>query len=350
MLVDTSFNWHEQMSAWAFAYGQPTLCGEIKKTPEDFQVIEDLRIEPAGQGEHILLQITKQRQNTDTVAKALARHADVAYRDVGYSGLKDFNAVTQQWFSIYKPKLTAINWDAFDCNGVEINQIHRHNRKIKRGTHRANQFQIRIRNFQGEDGDLSNKIKAIKRQGVPNYFGTQRFGRNCNNMQQAYSLLVKQQTIKNRNLKSIVMSSARSWLFNCIVSERLKTNTWSTLYDGEPANLNGSNSVFNATKDTQQQTRLASLDIHPTAPMWGVYKQDDIAHFSQLHDFECSVVKPYSELSTGLEKSKLSYQRRPIRMEVSQLDYTVEQKDVVLSFSLQKGQYATSVLRELILS
>ena len=218
MLASVDHDWALQMSDWAYAYGEPKLTGQIKKSPNDFQVIENLGIVPCGEGEHIWLQITKQRQNTDKVAKALARHASVAYRDVGYSGLKDFNAVTQQWFSIYHPKNQQIDWDLFEFDGVQIDQVHRHTRKIKRGTHQSNDFKIKVCDIEGDASTLDAKIAQIQETGVPNYFGEQRFGRNLNNMHQAQALLVEGQSFKDRNLKSILYSSARSWLFNEILS------------------------------------------------------------------------------------------------------------------------------------
>ncbi|MCL4150348.1 UNVERIFIED_CONTAM: hypothetical protein GTU68_066272 [Idotea baltica] len=338
------------MSDWAYAYGKPTLSGDIKSSPDDFEVIENLALEPTGEGEHIVLQITKQRQNTDTVAKALARHANVAYRDVGYSGLKDFNAITQQWFSIYQPKAQPIDWGSFDFAGVQIDQVHRHNRKIKRGTHQSNLFKIKIRNVLGDFAELEQKITQIQKGGVPNYFGEQRFGRNLNNMRQAEALLIKGQRFKDRNLKSILYSAARSWMFNTILSERIKHNNWNSLCTQEPANLNGTNSVFIADNDDSEQIRLTSLDIHPTAPMWGKYKQEKVVQYSELHKFEQSVIGQYSDLCTGLEKANLNYQRRPIRMQVNQLLCTRESGDIVLSFNLLKGQFATSVMRELCLT
>lgn len=347
MLTTADYDWASLMSGWAYAYGKPTLIGSIKTVPEDFQVTENLAVEPSGEGEHIWLQITKQRQNTDTVAKALARHTNVAYRDVGYSGLKDFNAITQQWFSIYRPKGQAIDWDAFKFSGVTINQITRHNRKIKRGTHQSNYFKILVREIVGDLTEFNDRVIKIIESGVPNYFGEQRFGRNLNNMRQAYALLVKGQRFKDRNLKSILYSASRSWLFNMVVSERVKMKNWDSFYDNEPANLNGSNSVFNAENVQTELARLSSLDIHPTAPMWGKYSQDKVARYIDLHQFELSVMEPFKDLCAGLEKEKLSYQRRPVRMQVDQFSYEQQGGDVVIRFNLLKGQFATSVLREL---
>ena len=347
MLASVDHDWALQMSDWAYAYGEPKLTGQIKKSPNDFQVIENLGIVPCGEGEHIWLQITKQRQNTDKVAKALARHASVAYRDVGYSGLKDFNAVTQQWFSIYHPKNQQIDWDLFEFDGVQIDQVHRHTRKIKRGTHQSNDFKIKVCDIEGDASTLDAKIAQIQETGVPNYFGEQRFGRNLNNMHQAQALLVEGQSFKDRNLKSILYSSARSWLFNEILSTRIKNNSWAYLHEQEPANLNGSNSVFNAVIDSSEMDRLSALDIHPTAPMWGRYKDEKVSLYGALHEFEKTTLNHHADLCAGLEKANLSYKRRALRLKVNQFESLHTGNDIVVSFNLMKGQFATSVIREL---
>jgi len=340
-------DWSASLNNWAYAHGEPTARGCIKITPEDFHVSEYMQVEPTGEGEHVWLHISKTRQNTEQVAKALARHANIAYRDVGYSGLKDFFATTEQWFSVWLPGTTDPDWAAFDLQGVSIKQVCRHTRKIRRGTHKSNRFAIRVRQFAGDFDHLEDKVKQITRYGVPNYFGSQRFGRDASNLPQAVALLVDGQKINNRNLRGIVISSARSWLFNCVVSERLRQNTWNILYDNEPANLDGSGSIFNS-QGSDEQTRLASLDIHPTAPMWGERKQGLTEDYVDLHQFELAVLAPYQALCRGLESSGTAYQRRPVRMVVNDLVMTKSKDSIELNFELQRGQFATSVLRELV--
>ena len=89
-------DWLAQFKELAYAYGSPEVVGVIKQSPEHFMVTEVMDIEPSGEGEHYWLDITKMRLNTDAVAKSLARFSGVSNRDVGYSGMKDFHAVTRQ--------------------------------------------------------------------------------------------------------------------------------------------------------------------------------------------------------------------------------------------------------------
>ncbi|NND00136.1 MAG: tRNA pseudouridine(13) synthase TruD, partial [Gammaproteobacteria bacterium] len=281
-------DWLSILSNWSYAHGRPVVSGRIKVVPEDFRVYEQMDIEPSGEGEHIWLRLVKCRQNTHQVARQLASFCGVAERDVGYSGQKDFFAVTEQWFSIWLPGSEHPDWDKFAMDGVNIIQSRRHHRKIKRGTHRANSFCIIIRDLSTTAGPfqelLNARMETIQRCGVPNYFGPQRFGRSADNMRQARQLLNGSKKVKNRNLRSLLLSAARSWLFNAILSERVRLGSWQSLYQGEPANLDGTGSFFSAELSAQEASRLQVLDIHPTAPLWGKVSASKPVACPELHE------------------------------------------------------------------
>lgn len=361
-------DWVAELATLNHAFGRPPVSGILKAVPEDFIVTELMDVEPAGEGEHTWFDITKTRCNTDAVAKSLARFAGVAYRDVAYSGMKDFHAVTRQWFSVWRPKGEPINWSEFVLDGVHVHTVVKHTRKIRRGTHRANAFSIRVRSLAildtmkpvgtQENADiedlLEQRLLLIKESGVPNYFGEQRFGRNANNMRQAVDMLTNGKRIKDRNLRGLLLSSARSWLFNNCVSGRVANKTWCQLYDKEPVNLNGSNSVFMSENSLAESARLASLDIHPTGPLWGDGAEKSMRNCDELSEFESSTLSRFKALMTGLENARVDYQRRPIRSIPANLDWQFERCEngivhgLVIHFELQSGQFATSIMRELL--
>ena len=169
---------------WARAYASvppdgsaPLFTARIRTTPADFQVTEKLGFEFTGDGEHDYLWIEKTGTNTEWLARQLARFADVPARDIGYAGLKDRHAVPRQWFSV--PRWHSPNWRELDVDGVKLLDVQRHSKKLRRGAHKSNAFEIVLR---GNDVAryavaIKQRIQMIREKGVPNYFGEQRFGR-----------------------------------------------------------------------------------------------------------------------------------------------------------------------------
>ena len=117
-----------------------------------------------------------------------------------------------------------------------------------------------------------------------------------------------------------MLSAARSWVFNKVVSARVEQDSWQSLLDNEPACLDGSNSIFISDADAAQEQRLKALDIHPSAPMWGQGAEKLMSESQSLHTWELGVVAQEQTLCDGLERVKLDYRRRSIRSTVRSLD------------------------------
>jgi len=336
----------------------PQNKAEIKNHPSDFEVNEKMNVELSGDGEHIWLQITKIGQHTDQVAKKLARLADISPKHIGFSGMKDYRAKTTQWFSVWLPGAKDENlpdWSLLNSQEIQVNQVQRHSRKLKRGTHDGNYFDIWLRNFTGDKQLLIEKLTEICHQGVPNYFGEQRFGRGGSNLQQAIVMLNSGKRYKQRQKRSVLLSSVRAWLFNLVLSERLKNNTWLQPYPGEPLNLTGSKQFFIAEDLKDAKLRLENKDLHTTAPLWGLGVEKIMKEAAELNDFESSIIDRQVDFKNGLEKEKLDYARRSTRCLPEKLIWEFQENrqsklfDLQISFFLPKGQFATSVLREVIL-
>ncbi|NND82781.1 MAG: tRNA pseudouridine(13) synthase TruD [Gammaproteobacteria bacterium] len=344
-----TYNWAKLARGWPRASGEPPISGTVKSTPADFVVREQMPVQPSGQGEHVWLQIRKTRSNTEQLAKAIARHAGVSYRDVGYSGLKDYFAVSEQWFSVWLPKQPAPDWSLLNSEHAELLQVVQHNRKLKRGTHRGNAFEITVRSVKGDPVVLQQRLQQIAEQGVPNYFGEQRFGRDFGNMVQVRDWFAGGQPPSGRHLRSLLISSARSWLFNSVVAARIVDNSWQSLLPGEPANLDGGNSIFIATGEPNEAQRLKEMDIHPTAPLWGDGAADIVSDSSPLGQLECMAMQRFGFLQQGLQQARANYQRRSLRSKLTNLLWSLDNDTLHLSFELQRGQFATSMLRELLI-
>jgi len=328
-----------------------TLTGTIRSTPEDFQVDEIQEFTPSGKGEHVWLHIQKTGENTDWVGGLLAKIADVPRRDVSYAGMKDRHAVTTQWFSVQMPGREAPDWSAQLPDSIVVLDEQRHDRKLKRGALKGNAFKLMIRDFKGggsaeeNEAELNEFVGRIIEQGIPNYFGEQRFGRDGENVRKATQWFKGEFKVKSRSTRSIYLSAARSWIFNHILSERIKNGTWNTAVQGDVFMLDGSKSCFSEDIDDEIIQRLQGQKLHITGALWG---RGDIGSKNKTAELENKIASEFKTLCEGLEKHGLKQERKALRLNVKDLNCTLVDKDVFsLTFSLPAGAYATSVLSEI---
>ena len=328
---------------WARAHGVPLFSASIRDAPADFQVVENLGFEFSGAGEHDYLWVEKTAANTDWVARQLARHADVRPADVGYAGLKDRHAITRQWFSVPNPGNP--DWASFAAEGVTILDVQRHQRKLRRGAHDDNTFRIALRTPQAAAmrEQAGERLAVMAARGVPNYFGPQRFGRHGANLDLARRLFAGARL--KRDKRSIAISAARSFLFNEMLSVRVADGSWERILPGELVNLDGSGSVFRAEAiDATIERRASELDIHPTAPLWGLRSEISPGVVGSL---ERDATQAYEDLRAGLERLAVKASSRPLRLRIRDLSWEFEDDAIWLEFRLPSGAFATSVLREI---
>ncbi len=334
-----------------------TLTGVIRTHPEDFQVDEIQQFTPSGKGEHVWLHIQKTGENTEWVGDLLAKIADVPRRDVSYAGMKDRHAVTTQWFSVQMPGREAPDWKAQLPDSVILLDEQRHDRKLKRGALKGNAFKLIIREFKGGGSNKENEVELqesvarILEQGIPNYFGEQRFGHfssahGCGeNIRKARQWFKGEFKVKSRPKRSIYLSAARSWIFNHILSMRVKDGTWNQAVQGDVFMLDGSKSSFFDTVDNEIIQRVQDQKLHPTGALWG---RGNIDSQDEILELENEVANEFEILCKGLEEHGLKQERKALRLSVKDLEYTLVEEGVIcLMFSLPAGAYATSVLSEI---
>jgi tRNA pseudouridine13 synthase len=332
---------------WPRAAILPLSGARLRVAPEDFIVEEDMPFELSGSGEHAWVKVRKRGFNTDQVAKHLARIAGVKPRDVGYAGMKDRHAVTVQWFSIQMPGRTDDpDWRAGLPQDVEVLETIHHSRKLKTGALEGNRFIITLRDVAGDRAACDRRLEEIRATGVPNYFGEQRFGRGGENVERAKAMFAGTFEVKERYLRGIYLSAARSLLFNDVLARRISDGSWQPGMPGEAFSLDGSRSFFVVDEiDTTIKERLARLDIHPSGPLWG---RGELPSRGAARELETQVVGANPAIAEGLVAAGMEQERRPLR--VIPKDLTVEWVDATtlkLSFALPAGAYATAVLREL---
>ena len=310
---------------------------------------------PVGEGEHVYLHVRKREVNTHWVARLLAEKFGVKENDVSYAGQKDRYAVTTQWFSIYAPKIEmTLDARPFPDEDIEILTQPRHSKKLRRGDLIGNRFNITLRSVKANQDALKQKntsteelklaieenLQAIKKNGVPNYFGLQRFGRGGGNMDQALAMLTGQRREKNRQKKSMYLSAARSYIFNQVLAARIEKGLWGESLAGD-IDVSGG------------ETQAA---VKATAPMWG---RGRLTSLEETLELEKIISEPHQDLCDGMEHAGLNQERRDIVSNSENMQWQWLEQDLAeeseiseseltlnVSFALASGHYATSLLQE----
>ncbi|SCB74530.1 tRNA pseudouridine13 synthase [Gilliamella bombicola] len=331
-----------------YLYGKPTTTGQYKQQYEDFVVTEDLGFELTGDGEHVLVFLQKRDCNTVFVAEQLAKYVGIPAKLVSYAGLKDRQAVTEQWFSLHMPGQQTPDFSAFDLAGCKILTVTRHNKKLKIGALKGNYFKIRLRNLNAQS-EIDSKLALIKRHGVPNYFGEQRFGRDENNITQAIKWASGEISVKDRKKRGFYLSAARSAIFNDIISQRIAQNLHQTVLDGDILQLAQRGSWFVAQADelTVLQQRLENAELNITAPLLG---DSPLGTLYKALEFEQKCLENWSEFNALFKKERVETARRSLLLRAEKLNWLwLDSCTLELDFYLSSGCYATSVIRELII-
>jgi tRNA pseudouridine13 synthase len=323
------------------AYAGALETAVLRAAPEDFVVEEELGFLPSGDGPHLLLRVRKRDANTAWVARELARAAGCRPFEVGYAGLKDRRAVAVQWFSVPR---SATNWQGLRGEGFEVLEAHAHRRKLPRGALAGNHFTVRVRALHDGAGlvaRLAPRLEEIRRRGVPNYFGPQRFGRGGANLTRAAAppaSLAPQE-------RGFVLSAARSALFNAVLAERVTDGSWERLLPGDLAILDGRGSVFPVPQaDEELAGRCQRLEIHPSGPLWGA---GEVATAAAVHALESRVAQLLPAEAALCVGAGMRQERRSLRLAVRELGWEAQGDSALLQFRLARGCFATAVLREL---
>lgn len=326
------------------AHGPPPLVATLKSKPEDFVVEEVLGFAPSGDGEHAFLTVEKRGANTEWVARRLASHAGVVPMAVGFAGMKDRHAVTRQHFTVQLPRGAAPDWSALGESEFRVLDATRHSRKLKRGALTGNRFEILLRDVRGDKAAASERLDAIQRHGVPNYYGEQRFGHGGGNVAAALTMFAGARF--PRSERSILLSAARSALFNRVVAARVADGSWNRPLEGDVFQLDGSGSIFGPEPiDETLRERCRALDIHPTGPLWG---RGGLRTGGAVAALESMIACAEPALVRGLEAAGLEQERRGLRLAVRRVERTFSGDTLMLAFELPAGGYATTMLRELL--
>lgn len=327
-----------------YLLGKPQQAGRLKAEFSDFIVREELGYPLSGEGEFVAVKIRKTNANTLFVGERLAKFAGISERNMSYAGLKDRHAVTEQWFCLHLAGKETPDFSQFECEGVEVLEVTRHNRKIRVGSLVGNHFELLLRDV-SESEEITQRLSRLQAVGFPNYFTEQRFGRDGHNLTQALRWANGEITVKDRKKRSFYLSAARSEVFNLVVSQRIADHLTQTVLVGDYVQLAGSNSFFivNESEVSETQQRLVSGDVLLTAPLIGE-KSLELTACEQ----EKAIIERHSTLVALMNKERMTNARRAMLCKPQDFSWQFESEGLRLKFFLESGSYATALVRELI--
>jgi tRNA pseudouridine13 synthase len=394
----------ENMNLPYLTADQPGIGGRIKVEPEDFFVEEIPLYLPSGQGQHVYIQIEKQGISTYAAIRNIANALNISPNVIGYAGLKDARAVTRQVFSIYNANVAEV--EALNLVNIKVLSVSRHTNKLKIGHLAGNRFVIKVRHVTHDALATAEAILArLLEKGVPNFFGEQRFGSRSNtdrlgellirtnaeefvaeylgrpqlhevaHIQVARQLVDEKRWIEalaqwpqnlpderrvlaavveegdyaaafralDKKLKSFFVSAFQSHLFNQLLIERL--DRLDRLEDGDVAFIHGKGAAFVVEDAAAEQPRVDSFEISPSGPLFGpkmLQAKGEPGRREEALLAKCSLALADFKLP-GL---KMRGARRPYRFKLNHPKVWWDD-GLLVSFDLQPGSYATTVMAEI---
>lgn len=320
---------------WATA-GLPGVGGRLALDPDDFVVDEIPAYAPRGEGDHWFVRVRKRGLETAEAREMLARAAGVDPRDVGFAGRKDKWAVTTQWFS-----LPAEPVDPGD-ERLDILERARHPHKLRIGHVRANRFRVRLRDVDPAADDRLPALRAALAAGVPNYFGPQRFGRDGRSLEDARRLLAGRRVRDPRFAFSVLQAA----VFNRWLGDRVADGLLHRVLEGDVLRKRETGGLFTCADPAVDQARADAGEIDPTGPLPGPKARpatgpaaDREAAALAALGLTADALRPLARFGPGT--------RRPARLVPEDLDLTLTGPDLIATFTLPAGSYATVVLGEL---
>lgn len=324
----------------------PGVGGRLKVEPEDFEVEEIPAYEPSGTGEHLFLWLEKRDLGAEFFQRQIAQRLALRPGDIGSAGLKDRRAVTRQWVSVpatAEPRLADLEGD-----GIRVLQVSRHGNKLRAGHLHGNRFAVRVRDVAPGAAALALPIvERLRRLGMPNFYGEQRFGNGGETARLAVSLLRGDSTRRPGHfLLKLALSAGQSLLFNEVLARRMADNLLGRVVPGDVMAKWPTGGLFVAENVDAEQARYDGREIVPTGPMFG--KKMHPAARDEAEARERAVLRASGLPNDAFARwgKLLPGTRRPLVALLETLTLEEEPGSLRLRFELPAGSYATVLLRE----
>ncbi len=324
----------------------PGLGGRIKSVPEDFQVEEIPAYEPSGTGDFLFLWIEKRDLGAEYFLQQVARRLGIPVVEVGAAGLKDRRAVTRQWVSV--PAGVEERLENLQSEGLRVLRVSRHGNKLRPGHLHGNRFQVLLREVQSAAG-LDAILNRLRDQGMPNFYGPQRFGRNAETLHLGLSLLRGEKIRLSPFRRKLALSAVQSGLFNYYLAQRLKDGLLHRVLGGDVMAKVPFGGLFVAEDPSREQERFDQRQIVPAGPIFGrkTYPARDEAARREAACLEAFALSSQSFAGFG---KLLQGTRRHNLVFLTDLSAAIQAEGIRFTFTLPAGSYATVLLREIMKS
>ncbi len=331
------------MSPPLFTADLPGVGGKIRVRNEDFEVEEVPSYEPCGSGDHLYLWVEKRGMAPEFFARTIAQKLGISPGAVGTAGLKDRHAITRQWVSV--PKECEPNIGKLDGETMRVLKNGRHTNKLKPGHLRGNRFKILIRDA-NRDVSIEAILDRIRTQGLPNFYGPQRFGRDGSTVDLGWQCLAGKAPRRIRPfLFRFALSAVQSLLFNDYLARRLNDGLYRTVISGDVMTKWPTGGMFVAKDVPVEQLRFDAREIVTAGPMFGkkTYPAEGLAAEREAVVLQDNKLSPasfggFGKLVLGTRRQNLIY--------LDDLAANWEPEGLRLLFTLPAGSYATVLLAE----
>ena len=321
----------------------------IRATPDDFEVEELPAYEPSGSGAHLYVRFRKRGIDTLVAVRTLAERLGVPVREAGTAGLKDRHAVTVQSASFPWPEPRGLPDAAtLSGEGLEVLALARHGNKLRTGHLHGNRFSLVLREIAPERvAEVAALLERAGREGLPNHFGSQRFGRGGDNVEQALAWMRGERPApRDTKLRRLQFSAVQSALFHRVLDRRVADGSWKHVLAGDVVTLRHTNKTFLSTDPLSDAPRAEAGDISATGPIYGAkMRWPEGAPLALEREILASV--PDAEALFAKWSTLGEGARRPLRVVPEELSVAVvsdQPGTLRVRFVLPKGAYATSVL------
>ncbi len=330
----------------------PGIGGQLRASADHFVVEELALYEPQDEGQHLYVNITKVGLTTKEVQRQLERLFRLRQGTVGFAGMKDKHARTTQTFSLDVGAQAATFLDEAvqrirEELPVTVNWVRSHKNKLQLGHLLGNRFQITVTDLTVDGAEALRQSEAIavhlQSVGVPNYFGPQRLGSEGHNVNRGLEVLLGQKRVNDGWLRRFLISCYQSYLCNRYLARRVESGVFDQLLVGDVAKKYATGGLFDVDDLAVEQLRYAAHEISFTAPMYGAKMWAAQATAGEL---ETAILNEAGVRLEDWQRVKMEGTRRLGRLLLPNLQVWPVADGLCFEFSLPKGAFATTVLRE----